>query len=122
MKVRPLGDKILIKRAEAESKTNSGIYLPESAKDTPKEGKVVALGDGVLNRENGERIPMLDKFGKNLKTKYGKTQYASEYGGSKNATTDEELLEKRFCDPEYVPETKCDHLNIGIATGRHGRD
>ena len=63
MKVRPLGDKILIKRAEAESQTESGIFLPESAKDTPKEGTIVALGDGVLNRESGERIPFTVKKG-----------------------------------------------------------
>ena len=66
MKVRPLGDKILIKRAEAESQTESGIFLPESAKDTPKEGTIVALGDGVLNRESGERIPFTVKKGDNV--------------------------------------------------------
>ncbi len=49
MKVRPLGDKVLVKRARAQEKTESGIYLHESAKDTPKEGKVVSLGMGILN-------------------------------------------------------------------------
>ena len=63
MKVRPLGDKILIKRAEAASRTESGIYIPESAKDTPREGKVVALGDGILNRDSGARIPFTVKKG-----------------------------------------------------------
>ena len=48
MKVRPLGDKIIVKRQEAESQTDSGIYLPESAKDKPKQGQVIALGDGNL--------------------------------------------------------------------------
>ena len=57
MKVRPLGDKILVKRAEAQDKTESGIFLPESAKDQPKEGKVVALGSGILNKETGEYMP-----------------------------------------------------------------
>jgi len=57
MKVRPLGDKILIKRAEAADKTDSGIFIPESAKDKPKEGTVVAVGDGILNKETGERVP-----------------------------------------------------------------
>ena len=56
MKVRPLGDKIIIKRAEAQEKTEAGIYLPESAKDKPKEGKVIALGNGLLNRDTGEYI------------------------------------------------------------------
>jgi chaperonin GroES len=47
MKVRPLGDKIIVKRAEAADRTDSGIFLPESAKDKPKEGKIVALGNGI---------------------------------------------------------------------------
>ena len=41
MKVRPLGDKIIVKRQAAESQTESGIFLPESAKDKPKQGKIV---------------------------------------------------------------------------------
>jgi chaperonin GroES len=47
-KVRPLGDKILLKRLEAESKTKSGIVLPETAKEKPKRGTVIAVGDGKL--------------------------------------------------------------------------
>ena len=57
MKVRPLGDKIIIKRAEAQHKTDSGIFLPESAKDKPKEGKVVAVGEGKL-LDNGNRAEL----------------------------------------------------------------
>lgn len=63
MKVRPLGDKILVKRAEAQSKTESGIYLPESAKDKPREGKIIALGDGNLNKNTGDRVPFTVKKG-----------------------------------------------------------
>jgi len=63
MKVRPLGEKILVKRAEAQSKTDAGIYLPESAKDQPKEGKVVALGSGILNKDTGEYMPFTVKKG-----------------------------------------------------------
>jgi len=63
MKVRPLGDKIIVKRDEAESVTDSGIYLPESAKDKPKQGKVIALGNGNLNKETGERMPFTVKKG-----------------------------------------------------------
>ena len=55
MKVRPLGDKILLKRAEAQDKTESGIYLPESAKEKPIQGKVVAIGPGKL-LDSGERV------------------------------------------------------------------
>ena len=57
MKVRPLGDKLIIKRADAQTQTESGIFLPESAKDKPKEGKVVALGNGLLNKETGDYMP-----------------------------------------------------------------
>lgn len=52
--IRPLGDRILVKRTEAEEKTAGGILLPESAKEKPKEGKVIALGDGK-QLDNGER-------------------------------------------------------------------
>lgn len=63
MKVRPLGDKIIVKRAEAATKTDSGIFLPESAQDRPKEGKVLALGQGRLNRDTGDYIPFTVKKG-----------------------------------------------------------
>ena len=63
MKVRPLGDKIIVKRQVAESQTESGIYLPESAKDKPKQGQVIALGAGNLNKETGERLPFTVKKG-----------------------------------------------------------
>jgi len=63
MKVRPLGDKILVKRDEAATKTESGIYLPETAKDKPKQGKVVALGAGLLNKDKGTYLPFTVKKG-----------------------------------------------------------
>lgn len=63
MKVRPLGDKVLVKRDEAGDKTESGIYLPESAKDKPKSGTVQAVGTGAINTETGERIPLTLKKG-----------------------------------------------------------
>ena len=52
--VAPLGDKILVKRLEAESKTAGGIVLPDNAKEKPKEGKVIALGSGKL-LDDGKR-------------------------------------------------------------------
>ena len=63
MKVRPLGDKILVKRDEAATKTESGIFLPESAKDKPKQGTVIALGAGILNKEKGTYVPFTVKKG-----------------------------------------------------------
>jgi chaperonin GroES len=61
--VRPLHDKILVKRDEAETKTASGIFLPETSKDKPKTGIVEAVGDGALNTETGARIPLTVKKG-----------------------------------------------------------
>jgi chaperonin GroES len=54
LKIRPLNDKIVVKRVEAESKTKGGIVLPDTAKEKPKEGVVVSLGHGKL-LENGSR-------------------------------------------------------------------
>ena len=63
MMIRPLGDKILVKRDEPTSRTESGIYLPETAKDKPKQGKIVAVGNGNLNKETGEYLPFSVKKG-----------------------------------------------------------
>jgi len=54
LKIRPLNDKIVVKRLEAETKTKGGIVLPDTAKEKPKEGVVVSLGSGKL-LENGSR-------------------------------------------------------------------
>jgi len=84
MKVRPLGDKIIVKRDEAESVTDSGIYLPESAKDKPKQGKVIALGNGNLNKETGERMPFTVKKGDDV--------IFSSYSGTEIKIDGEDLL------------------------------
>lgn len=62
MGVRPLEDRVLVKPIEAESKTASGIYLPESAKEKPVRGRVVATGPGKL-LDNGQRASMSVKKG-----------------------------------------------------------
>ena len=84
MKVKPLGDKILVKRAEAQSKTESGIYLPESAKDKPKEGTIVALGNGNLNKETGEYLPFTVRKGDKI--------IFSSYAGTEIKIDDQEFL------------------------------
>ena len=84
MKVRPLGEKILVKRAEAQSKTDAGIYLPESAKDQPKEGKVVALGSGILNKDTGEYMPFTVKKGDRV--------IFTSYAGTEVKIGDDEML------------------------------
>ncbi len=63
MKVRPLGDKVLVKRDEKLEKTESGLYLPEAAKDAPKTGTVKALGQGHYNEEKGDFTPFAVKSG-----------------------------------------------------------
>ena len=63
MKVKPLGDKLIVKRADPQDKTDSGIYLPESAKDKPREGEIIATGKGILNRESGAFLPFSVKTG-----------------------------------------------------------
>ena len=58
--IKPLGDRILIKRVEAEEKTRGGIVLPDTAKEKPREGVVVAIGEGRL-LEDGKRAPFTVK-------------------------------------------------------------
>jgi chaperonin GroES len=60
--IRPLGEKILIKRLEAEERTAGGIVLPDTAKEKPKQGKVIALGDG-RQLESGEKAEFQVKVG-----------------------------------------------------------
>ena len=83
MNVKPLGEKILIKRLEAEVKTAGGILLPETAKEKPKKGTIIAIGDGKL-LENGGRA----KF----QVKIGDTVLFSSYGGTEVKIDDEEYL------------------------------
>jgi chaperonin GroES len=61
-KIRPLGDKILVERLEADAKTKGGIILPDSAKEKPKEGRVIALGDG-RTLDDGTRVKFTVKEG-----------------------------------------------------------
>jgi chaperonin GroES len=62
MKMRPLQDRIIVKRLEGEEKTKGGIIIPDAAKEKPLEGKVMAVGDGkILN--SGERVAMAVKIG-----------------------------------------------------------
>jgi len=84
MKLKPLGDKLIIKRDEAVSKTQSGIFLPESAKDKPKRGKVIAVGNGRLNEETGDYIPFTVKKGDSV--------IFTSYSGTEIKIDDEEYL------------------------------
>jgi chaperonin GroES len=73
MKIRPLNDRILVKRLEEEEKTAGGIIIPDSAKEKPAEGEIVAIGPGKMN-DAGERAAMDVKVGDRvLFSKYGGT-------------------------------------------------
>ena len=70
----PLEDKIIVKQAEADTQTASGLYIPDNAKEKPQQGEVLAVGPGRRD-DKGERIPMDVKVGdKVLYSKYGGTE------------------------------------------------
>jgi len=74
MKVKPLYDRVLVKRLEASEKQKGGIIIPDTAKEKPMEGKVVAVGSGKLD-DDGKRIPLEVKVGnKILFGKYAGTE------------------------------------------------
>jgi len=74
VKIRPIGDKIVVKRLEAEEKTAGGIVLPDSAKEKPKRGVVLAVGDGKLLDSGKRSAPQLKKNDQVLFTSYAGTE------------------------------------------------
>jgi len=82
-KLRPLGDKVLIKRVEAETKTKSGIVLPDTAKEKPKRGKVLSVGEGK-RLENGQRAT--------IGVKKGDEVIFASYAGTELKLDGEELI------------------------------
>jgi len=88
-KLQPLADRVLVKPIEKEEKTKSGIYIPDTAKEKPQEGKVLAVGPGKTS-DDGKLIPM------NLKV--GDTVIYSKYGGTEIKVDDEELIILRESD------------------------
>ena len=89
MKLNPLADRVVLKAQEAEEKTASGIILPDTAKEKPQMGKVVAVGPGKINNE-GNVIPMTLKNGDTVL--YGK------YSGTEINVEGEDLLIMRESD------------------------
>jgi chaperonin GroES len=77
MKLRPLGDRVIVKPSEGEEKTASGLVIPDTAKEKPQEGKVIAVGPGRY--EDGKKVPMDVKEGdKIIYSKYGGTEVKIE--------------------------------------------
>ena len=97
MKIRPLQDRIIVKRLEGEEKTKGGIIIPDSAKEKPMEGKVIAVGKGKLN-DKGERIAP--------DVKADDTVLFSKYAGTEVKIDGEEHLIMREDDILGVIEKK----------------
>ena len=83
MKIRPLHDRILVKRIEEQEVRRGGIIIPDTAKEKPQEGKVVAVGDGKI-LEDGKRVP--------LDVKVGDRVLFGKYSGSEVKIEDEDYL------------------------------
>ncbi len=82
-KVRPLGGRVLVKRLEETATSKGGIIIPDSAKEKPKEGKVVTLGTGKLNKD-GKKIA--------FNVKVGDRVLFTSYAGAEVTVADEEYL------------------------------
>jgi chaperonin GroES len=97
MKIRPLQDRVIVQRVNEEEKTKGGIIIPDTAKEKPQEGKVIAVGKGKAN-DSGKVIPLDVKVGN--KILFGK------YSGSEIKVDGEELLIMREDDILGVVEGK----------------
>jgi chaperonin GroES len=90
MKLKPLGDRLIVQAVEEEETTASGIVLPDTAKEKPQRGKVLAAGEGKLSEETGKRIP--------LDVAEGDEVLYSKYGGTEITVDGEDLLVLRESD------------------------
>jgi chaperonin GroES len=90
MKLKPLGDRLIVRAIEEEETTASGIVLPDTAKEKPQKGKVIAAGDGKVNEDTGKRTP--------LDVKEGDEVLYSKYGGTEIKVDGEDLLVLREND------------------------
>ena len=89
VKLEPLADRLVVKPIEAEEKTKAGIYLPDTAKEKPQEGEVVAVGPGRTS-DDGKRIVM--------DVKVGDIVVYTKYGGTEIKVDDEEYMILRESD------------------------
>ena len=90
MNLKPLGDRLIVKAVEEEEATASGIVLPDTAKEKPQKGKVVAVGDGAWDEDGEKRIP--------LDVAEGDEVLYSKYGGTEIKVDGEDLLVLRESD------------------------
>ena len=87
--IQPLADRVVVRPIEREEVTKGGIYLPDTAKEKPQEGEVLAVGQGRLS-EDGKRIPM--------DVKVGDIVVYSRYGGTEIKVDDDKLMILRESD------------------------
>ena len=97
MKIRPLHDRVVVKRLEQQEQIRGGIIIPDTAKEKPQEAEVVAVGPGKLNDE-GKRAPMDVKAGDRI--------LIGKYSGSEIKLDDEEFVILREDEILAVVETK----------------
>ena len=90
MNLKPLGDRLIVRAIEEEETTASGIVLPDTAKEKPQKGKVIAVGDGKVNEDTGKRTP--------LDVSEGDEVLYSKYGGTEIKVEGEDLLVLRESD------------------------
>ncbi len=90
MNLKPLGDRVIVKQAEAETQTKSGLILADTAKEKPQKGTVVAVGEGKWDEDGEKRIA--------LDVKAGDTVIYSKYGGTEVKVEGEEYLILRADD------------------------
>jgi chaperonin GroES len=90
MKLKPLGDRLIVQSIEEDETTASGIVLPDTAKEKPQRGKVLAVGDGKVAEDGKERIP--------LDVSEGDEVLYSKYGGTEIVVEGEDLLVLRESD------------------------
>ena len=90
MNLKPLGDRLIVKAVEEEETTASGIVLPDTAKEKPQRGKVLAVGDGKLNEDSGKRTT--------LDVSEGDEVLYSKYGGTVITVDGDALLVLRESD------------------------
>ena len=85
MKLKPLGDRVIVEPTEHEDKTASGLYLPETAKEKPQEGKVIAVGAGLWDEEGDKRLPIDVKVGDRvIYSKYSGTEFKETVDGAEH--------------------------------------
>ena len=90
MKLKPLGDRLIVRAIEEEETTASGIVLPDTAKEKPQRGEVIAAGDGRYDEDGEKRIP--------LDVQAGDKVLYSKYGGTEIKVEGEDLLVLRESD------------------------